>query len=137
MEVDVMKVGDKLEKEKEEMNMLDAIFDKKTKKLAHLIQIQQEEGGEEKVMSKELVEGVGWKERKKITIGKRNFVVADKISARIADETTNVLEKAQNRVEATFEGKNSFSILNSFSSQIFVNVASHVALIWVLMRRKN
>jgi hypothetical protein len=59
MEVDVMKVGDKLEKEKEEMNMLDAIFDKKTEKLGHLIQIQQEEGGEEKVMSKELVEGVG------------------------------------------------------------------------------
>jgi septin family protein len=64
------------------------------------------------------------KGKKKITIGKRNFVVADKTSARIADETTNVLEKAQNRVEATFEGKNSFSILNSFSSQIFVNVAS-------------
>jgi hypothetical protein len=34
------------------------------------------------------------KERKKIVIGKRNFVVADKTSARISDKATKILEKA-------------------------------------------
>jgi hypothetical protein len=51
-------------------------------------------------------------------------VVADKTSARISDKATNVLEKAQNMVKASFGGKKSFSILNSFSSHHFVNVAS-------------
>jgi hypothetical protein len=48
-----------------------------------------------------------------------------------------VLEKAQNRVEATFEGKNSFSILNSFSSQIFVNVASSCGIILGINEEKE
>jgi hypothetical protein len=35
-------------------------------------------------------------------------VVADKTSARISDKATNVLEKAQNKVEASFGGKKIF-----------------------------
>jgi hypothetical protein len=37
MEVDLMRGNDKLEKEKEEMSMMDAIFEEKTEKLAHII----------------------------------------------------------------------------------------------------
>jgi hypothetical protein len=48
MEVDVMGVGDKLAKEKEEMNMIVALFEEKTKKLAPVIQTQYEIGGEKK-----------------------------------------------------------------------------------------
>jgi hypothetical protein len=48
MEVDVMGVGDKLAKEKEEMNMIVALFEEKTKKLAPVIQTQYEVGGEKK-----------------------------------------------------------------------------------------
>jgi hypothetical protein len=64
------------------------------------------------------------KGQKKVAIGKRNFVVADKTSSRIIDKTIKILEKTQNRREATYEGKNSFSILDSFTSQHFVNVAT-------------
>jgi hypothetical protein len=97
-----------LENEKEEINMLDAICEEKTEKLAHIIQTHQVEGEEERLMNKESVGGRGGLERKKIAIGKRAFVVADKTSARISDKATNVLEKAQNKVEASFGGKKIF-----------------------------
>jgi hypothetical protein len=77
-----------------------------------------------------------WKE-KKTAIGKRVFVVADKTSARISDKATNVLEKAQNRVKASFGGKNSFSILNSFSSHHFVNVAFSCGINFVTSEEKE
>jgi hypothetical protein len=73
---------------------------------------------------KETAEGERWKGQKKASICKRAFVVVDKSSARVPNKATNVLEKAQGRMEALFGGNNYFSILNSFSSQHFVNVAS-------------
>jgi hypothetical protein len=73
---------------------------------------------------KETTEGEGQKGLKKAAVCKRDFVGADKLSARMLDKATNVLEKAHGRMEASFGGNNSFSILNSFTSQHFVNVAS-------------
>jgi hypothetical protein len=54
-----------LENEKEEINMLDAICEEKTEKLAHIIQTHQVEGEEERLMNKESVGGRGRLERKK------------------------------------------------------------------------
>jgi hypothetical protein len=122
-EVDVRVVSDKLARE-EEMNMIDAIFEIKTKKPAHVIQIQHEAEGEGELLGKEMADIDEQKERKKVAIGKRTFVLADKTSARITDKTTKILEKAQNKMEYTSEDKNYFSILNTFTSQHFVNVAS-------------
>jgi hypothetical protein len=98
----MVRMGDKLEKEKEEMNVLDAIFKEKTEKLAHVIQIQHKVGGEKVMMSEEDIEVDMPKGQKKVAISKRNYVVANKTSSRVIDKTTKVLEKAQKRREATY-----------------------------------
>jgi hypothetical protein len=66
------------------------------------------------------------KEQRKVEASK-NFIVADKTSCRVIDKTIKTMEKSQNRREATYEGKNPFSILDSFTPQHFVNVATSVA----------
>jgi hypothetical protein len=63
--------------------------------------------GEKMMMNEGGVEVGKIKGQKKVAIGKRNFVVADKTSSRIIDKTIKILEKTQNRREATYEGKNS------------------------------
>jgi hypothetical protein len=63
------------------------------------------------------------KEQRKVEASK-NFIVADKTSCRVIDKTIKTMEKSQNRREATYEGKNPFSILDSFTPQHFVNVAT-------------
>jgi hypothetical protein len=123
MEVDLMLEQEKLAKEREEMNLLDARFEEKTGKLAHIIHIKQDEVGEEGVGMKDSIEGVEQKGQKKAAVYKRDFVVAHKSSARVIDKTTRVLEKAHGRLEAA-TGGNSLYILNSFPSQHFMNVAS-------------
>jgi hypothetical protein len=42
---EMVDLGDSLEKEKEEMRVIDSIFEEKTKKLDHVLNLQQHEGG--------------------------------------------------------------------------------------------
>jgi hypothetical protein len=51
LDIEMVGVEDKLKKEKAEMSVLDAIFEEKTNKLAHVIQLQQKVEGEKMMMN--------------------------------------------------------------------------------------
>jgi hypothetical protein len=100
---EMVDVEDSLEREKEEMKLIDHLFEEKTKKLAHMINLKP--SGDSSIQSK--VE-------KKAEIVKRNegrseganrgmkakgpkFILVEKSSAKTTDKDTKVMDKAQAR----------------------------------------